>query len=133
MHLLDNILHMIHLYKKILIAVIFLPLVTHAQFDSFENAIRTLSDWIGLLVPFLLALATLFFFWGLTKFILNADQEEARVDARNIMIWGVLAVFVMVSIWGLVAFISNTLGLNNNNANDAVIAAPDTLDSLVPR
>jgi hypothetical protein len=112
--------------KKILsgalLVVAILPVVASAQFTGFDAALDTLIGWIGRLIPFLLLLATLYFFWGLTKFILNAGNEEAQGQAKSIMIWGVIAVFVMVSFWGLVSFLSNTFAFDSN-VN--VIAPPD--------
>jgi len=120
--------------KKILtgslLAVATLPLIAAAQgFSSFDNALATLTNWISRLIPFLLLLATLYFFWGLTKFILKAGNEEAQAEAKSIMIWGVVAVFVMVSFWGLVAFLSTTLGLD---ADGVVVGGAPDIGDLIP-
>jgi hypothetical protein len=55
-----------------------------------------------------LALALLFFFWGVAKFILNADNDEKRTEGKKVMIWGIIALFVMVSVWGLINILANT-------------------------
>lgn len=57
-----------------------------------------------MIVPLLMALAFLVFFWGLVKFIANAGSETVREDAKHIMFWGVIALFVMVSILSIVSF-----------------------------
>lgn len=49
--------------------------------------------------------AVVFFFWGLAKFLLNSGDEEARRRGRALMGWGILALFIMASIWGIVAFL----------------------------
>ena len=54
------------------------------------------------------ALALLFFFWGLAKFIMNASDETKRAEGRSVMVWGVIALFVMVTVWGLVGILQNT-------------------------
>lgn len=113
-----------------LLAAATLPWVAAAQFTSFDNALDTLIGWINRLIPFLLLLATLYFFWGLTKFILKAGNEEAQGEAKQIMIWGVVAVFVMVSFWGLIAFLSQTLGLD---ASGITVGGAPNIGDLVPQ
>lgn len=119
---------------KILSALVIIaataPLIAFGQnsFSDFDSALDTILRWISRLIPFLLLLATLYFFWGLTQFILKADDEDARTGAKNIMIWGVVAVFVMISFWGLVGFLSRTFNLQGNAA---VIQGPN-VQNLIP-
>ena len=112
--------------KKFLIgvsALLVLPTLAHAEAVSgFTGLLTLLTTWIQAIMPFLLLLAALFFFWGLTMFILKAGDEEARAEAKQKMIWGVVAVFIMVSFWGLVGFLSSTFDTSANTAK--VIAAP---------
>ena len=112
----------------ILLAVATVPAVASAQFGDFVEALDTVTQWINLIIPFLLLLATLYFFWGLTKFILKAGNEEAQGEAKQIMIWGVVAVFVMVSFWGLVGFLSSTFDTTGAAIN--VIAPPDITGAI---
>ena len=59
-------------------------------------------------VPLLMALAIVGFIYGIIKYFLNPDSEEKRKDGKNFMLWGLVALFAMVSIWGLVGILSNT-------------------------
>lgn len=61
------------------------------------------------------AAALLFFFWGLATYILNAGNDEKKKEGRNIMIWGLLALFIMVSVWGIINVIRDTLELDDNS------------------
>jgi hypothetical protein len=64
------------------------------------------GDIIQLLVNISVGLAFLIFFWGLAKFIFKIGGSEKAVDeGKNTMIWGILAIFVMLSIWGIIYFI----------------------------
>jgi hypothetical protein len=47
-------------------------------------------------------------------YIWNAGDEGKRKEGRGIMIWGVVALFVMVSIWGLVNFIGDAFGIEES-------------------
>lgn len=70
------------------------------------------------LIPIAFGLAVVFFFWGLAKFILKAGDKEGKEEGRNIMIWGVLALFVMASIWGIVNLLAFTLGVNSGGIQE---------------
>jgi len=61
-------------------------------------------------------LGVLFFIWGLAFYILSAADEEKKKEGRNIMVWGVVALFVMVSVWGLVNLLQNTLEIKSDSA-----------------
>jgi hypothetical protein len=63
------------------------------------------------IVPFLFTLATAAFIWGIIQFFLNPENEEKRKNGKSYMIWGIIALFVMISMWGLVGVLSNTFGV----------------------
>ena len=77
------------------------------------------QGFVDAAIPFVLALALLFFFWGLAIFILNAGNEEARARGRSIMIWGIVALFVIVSVWGLVNVLGGLTGVPQSTAPTA--------------
>ncbi|MBT4894527.1 hypothetical protein HON59_00475 [bacterium] len=59
-------------------------------------------------VILVVALALLFFFWGVAKFVLNSDDVEKRVQGKSHMIWGIIALFVMLFVWQIVNILANT-------------------------
>lgn len=71
-----------------------------AIFDSFSPIFRTL---IGIFV----LLIFLYFFWGLVDYIRKDDASLE--DAKKRMMWGVVGIFVLVSMWGLLFFLQTTV------------------------
>jgi len=65
-------------------------------------------------IPLLVALAIVGFVYGIIQYFLNPDNEEKRKAGKSFMLWGLITLFVMVSIWGLVGIFSKTLTPNNN-------------------
>jgi len=64
-------------------------------------------------IPLIFAVAIVMFIWGVVQFfILNSDEEAKRAQGKQFMIWGVIALAVMLSVWGLVAILGATFGLN---------------------
>lgn len=85
-----------------------MPLAAHAQ--TAEFVLLRIANWVNLATPILAGLALLVFFWGLVKFIFHAGDEDKRAEGKKAMGWGIIALFVVVSIWGIVIFISLSLG-----------------------
>lgn len=66
-------------------------------------------------IPLIFALATVMFIWGAVNFfIINADEEAKRAQGKQFMIWGIIALAVMLSVWGLVGILTSTFGINGN-------------------
>jgi hypothetical protein len=74
------------------------------------NMAQSVLSWA---VPFLITLALLAFFWYLIEFIWKGrDNPEEYKKGRSGMFWSILALFVMVAIWGILGLIGNILGIN---------------------
>ncbi len=79
-----------------------------------------IREVVDQLLPITVALALLFFIWNLAKFILRAGKGESTQEGWSMIGWGIIALFVMVSIWGIVGFIGQTLGIGQGG----VMAVP---------
>ena len=64
------------------------------------------------IVPFLFALAVGAFVFGMVKFIGTEDSSE-REQGRQFMLWSVVGLAVMFSVWGLVSLLGDTIGVRN--------------------
>ena len=64
------------------------------------------------LLPIAFSLCLLYFFWGIAKYIRNAGDEKAIEQGKETMIWGVIALFVVFSIWGIIRFIGGEFGID---------------------
>ena len=82
---------------------------------------------VSRLVPFLIGLAVVVFFWYLIMFIVkgNNDPEGKQMSLKG-MGYSILAIFVMVSIWGIIAFVSSLTGITP-------VSAPPVVNVLPPQ
>lgn len=71
-----------------------------------------IAELINQIMPILIALGVVYFIWGVITYVIGND-EEAKSRGRNAMIWGIIGLLVVVSIWGLVSILKNTFGLAN--------------------
>ncbi len=77
------------------------------------NLINTAQTILSLLVPLFIGVAVIVFFYFLVKFITQgAESGDKRSEAIKGMAFSVLALFVMVSIWGLVGLLGSFVGVN---------------------
>jgi hypothetical protein len=91
-----------------------------APLDNIGVLMKQIGNLVDLALPIVVGVALLGFFWGLAKFIFAAGDEEKRKEARSIMIYGVIALFVMVSVWGLVGFLGQTVGITPGQTSGTI-------------
>ena len=82
---------------------------------------RQLLSVVGVFTVVAGAAALLFFFWGLVQFIAKSDEEQARSEGRRRMLWGIVALFVLVSVWGMVMLIGYVTGIGNTKEYQAPV------------
>ena len=105
------------------LGVLALPIISNAQgivsttpqqgvIGLIQFANTALND---VMVLFITA-AIVAFFWNLVKFIMSGGGGEDRSKALQGIMYSVIAVFIMVSIWGLIHLLQATFGVNNSNS-----------------
>ena len=101
--------------KKVIYGLIsFAPALAFAQdLGNVDTLVLNIQGVLNNILPLLLALAIIYFFWGLVKFIKAAGDSKAREEGKGVMIWGIIAIFVMVSVFGIVNWLSDTTGLDS--------------------
>lgn len=77
--------------------------------QNFSQFVCLFVDLIEITIPIIAGLALLTFFWGLVKFIWNAGDTGSHETGKQLMIWGTVALFVMVSVWALVRMVHGDL------------------------
>ena len=82
---------------------------------KFQDLLRYITCIIGnSVIPLIFALATALFIWGVVQFVINSDETEKKAKGKEFMIWGIVALAVMISVWGLVSILTSTFGINPN-------------------
>lgn len=64
------------------------------------------------IIEFLFVLALLLFIWGIIRFIFKAGDAEGREIGKKHMIWGLVGMFIMVSVFGILRLIVVTFGIS---------------------
>lgn len=77
--------------------------------QDLTDFVCILTNFTGSLFPIIVGLTVLVFFWGLAQFIRSSGDEKKVAEGKKLMTWGVVGLFIMVSIWGILQIWSNSL------------------------
>ena len=100
-----------------------LPLISSAQqLTKVSSLVQSIGNIVNLVIPIIFALALLGFFYGLILYFFGKDESKEK--AKKTMIWGIVILFVMASVWGLVNFIQDAVGVNGGNVPSASALIP---------
>ena len=102
--------------KKLLtVAASFFPLVAFAQAITDVNSLTYKLTNIGnVVIEVLIAFAVIYIIFQAIRFIMKGDSPEDRKTIGNGLMWGIVGLFVILSIWGLVRILTNTFRTDNN-------------------
>jgi len=74
-----------------------------ALIDRIENVI------LNPIITLLFALAVFYFLWGLMDVVSSGDDSSKRTQGRNHIMWGLVGIFIMVAVYGLMNVAINTI------------------------
>lgn len=96
--------------KKISLALLILlmPGVALAAPRTFSEAVNLLVTILDTGTGLLVLAGIVVYFWGISTNILKMKDEGSQAF-KAYFIWGIVAIFVMVSIWGIIELLQNTL------------------------
>ena len=67
---------------------------------------------INPLIGLMFSLALAYFIWGVISFIHHSADPSKRKEGLDHIIWGLVGIFIMVSVYGLIRLVGNTLGMD---------------------
>ncbi len=97
-----------------LVIAFFAPLAASAK--NLGDLIGDMTDLVGnSVVRLIFAIAFAYFFWGVVQYTI-AQTQESKDKGRGYMIWGLIALTVMFSVYGLIRILRNTFSVTENQA-----------------
>lgn len=90
----------------------FLPVIASAQ--TLLNTLALVNTFLNAAIGLFITLAIVVFFYGLIRYLTKLGEEGGK-EGLSIMFWGVIAIFVMVSIWGIIRLLQNTLKVTSTD------------------
>ncbi len=102
-----NIINMTYLTY---LAVLFLvaPQLASAQMVyDFGSLVGLFIGMIKTIVPLIVGITLLYFIWGVFQLV-RSNSPDSREEAIGYITYGIVALFVMISVWGLVSILTST-------------------------
>lgn len=86
---------------------------------SFLYVLCQIGNLISTAIPIVITLAVLYFIWGVIKYVISQD-EEAKKGAKDMIIYGIIGLALIVGMWGFVKLLTNSLGLDKTASPTSV-------------
>lgn len=77
-------------------------LVFAAPPSDFSGVVKILLSLLAYLVPVIIAITLIVVLWAGAQLILHADNPNKRTENRSTLIWGILVLFIMISVWAII-------------------------------
>jgi hypothetical protein len=115
----------------IIIASYALPLMAAAQgtgspnLGYFDKLLQDIGNLLNAALPIIIAAAVVYFVYGIVRYVISGD-EAAKEAAKGKIIYGIIGLFVIVSVWGIVKILGRVTGVEQTGPS----ISPST---LIPR
>jgi hypothetical protein len=84
---------------------------------DLQTMLLSIIEWFnGTLIPLLIGIAAVAFLWNMVRYaFLKGRSDEGLESARRLMLWGILALVILTTIWGVVSIFVSFLNLDNRS------------------
>jgi succinate dehydrogenase/fumarate reductase cytochrome b subunit len=100
-------------YTYVLLALLLLPNLAYAQFSLQKLFSGLLKFFNDALIPFLFGIAFLFFVINAVRyFVIEGSNEDGRANAKNLVLYSILAFVFLITFWGIINMLTSSIGLD---------------------
>ena len=78
---------------------------------TFAGLVGKFISLITSTIPVMVGVAMVVFFWGIVKFVYASQDAHGHAEGKELIGWGLVAIFILVSVWGILAVMRSSLGL----------------------
>ncbi|MEK7068816.1 MAG: hypothetical protein AAB947_00370 [Patescibacteria group bacterium] len=100
--------------RPLLLSYLFFPTHALAVASTFQELAFDIVDIIDAATVALVVFALVVYFWGIAVNIPHFGGEKGGEKQKAFFFWGLLVLFVMVSIWGIIQLLQNSLFSDNS-------------------
>lgn len=95
-------------------AIFLTPMLAFAQYiPGGTNASSLFEDtvtFLNRLVPVLVTVAVVLLIFNVIRFVIFKKEGNAKA-LQDVILWNVIGLFIILAIWGIIAFLSSSLGI----------------------
>ncbi len=100
----------------LIILTLFVPVTVFAQTQIPPRLITLMGNIYNVIlnpiIALLFGLSFAYFIWGVVKFVWYGEEESMRSEGKRSIVWGIIGMFIMFSVFGILRLIIGTIGEN---------------------
>jgi phosphate starvation-inducible membrane PsiE len=73
------------------------------------------AEILNPLILLTFGVAFIFFLWGVVKFLSSDAADKSRSEAKSAILWGIVGMFIMFSVYGIINFVLSTFQVNTSD------------------
>lgn len=111
MHRISHIAYRMKCARRVALplALLLAPLAALAAPNTFQELAYDVVEILDTATFTLVVFALVVYFWGMATNIPHFGDEKGAEKRKSFLFWGIVVLFVMVSIWGIIKLLQNTL------------------------
>jgi hypothetical protein len=87
-----------------------------APYSDLDDIIKDVLQYGNKFIALLISFAVIYIIYAVVVYIISGDDEGKLAAAKNKILWGVIGLVVILSIWGIVGVVRNTFNFGPNQA-----------------
>ncbi len=131
--------------KLIALVLSFMPSLAFAQavnnipqqvgnkITDINGVVSTATRIGNVVVALAISFAVIWIIVSVVRFFIAGDGEEAKQKGKDAIIYGVIGLFLILSIWGLVFILTNTFKTENQVPNNINGGSSGIVPSNIPQ
>ena len=84
--------------------------IAYAAEDSIPLLDKIVTNILNPIVGLLLSISIIVFLFGIVEFLSSAENISKNEEGKKHMIWGLIGIFIIVSVNGIMKLICDTIG-----------------------
>ncbi len=99
--------------KLIALLVTLVPVSVFAQLNNIDDVTAKATNIGNTVIVLLISFSVIWIVVSVVRYLI-AGGEDQRKEGGKAILWGVVGLFVILSIWGLVAILKNSFRTNSD-------------------
>ena len=100
--------------KTLALGAVMSRVLAFAAGPDASTILNRVGSLINQAIPILVLAGVAYFIWGVVRYVIAGDADK-KEDARRVIIQGLIGLFVIVGMWGIVFVGIDSAGLTANS------------------
>jgi len=102
------------------------PIIVFAEQKNLSTLVNLILKYFQSAIYLIIGLAVVMFVWNVFRYFIANGDEANKTEAGKYVMWSVIGFFVVLSFWGIVNILINTLELDNKVPSTGIFGTFNT-------